>query len=386
MKIDSRKFDRSLPRLSGEEPPIRFVDLKSGYESERDDILAIVDDVFRSGQFVGGDYVAKFEEAAAKAIGVSQVVGVNSGTDALVLGMAALGIGPGDEVITPANSFLASTGAIIQIGATPVFADVLPDQNIDPDAVTNAITSRTKAVMPVHLTGRMADVASLCEIVSEHGLLMVEDAAQSMGSAHKGRQAGSFGDIGCFSAHPVKNLGAAGDAGFIATNDDDLADQLRSTRRHGLVDRDTARSWGVVSRLDNLQAAFLHYRLAKLPAKIKQRRRNAALYRNFLDRDLVFNAPCRDDDFNTFHTFVVQVDQREPLRRHLLQQGISTAVHYPIPIHLQPCALDLGRKQGDLPATELQAQKILSLPVHEFLGEADIQRISNEINRFFSTS
>jgi dTDP-4-amino-4,6-dideoxygalactose transaminase len=371
---------------SNKRAPIPFVDLHSSYADERDEIIAIVDEIFGSGQFLATKHVARFEAAAASAIGVSQVVAVDSGTDSLVLGMGGLGIGPGDEVITPPNSFLASTGAIIQIGATPVFADVLPDQNIDPDAVLQAITPRTKAIMIVHLSGRMADVARLSQIAEDHGLWLIEDAAQAMGSAHQGQMAGSFGHIGCFSAHPVKNLGAAGDGGFIATNDAAMAEQIRFTRRHGLADRDTAPSWGVVSRMDELQAAVLCYRLTKLAAKIERRRDNAAIYRASLDPSLVFHETCQDGDFNTFHTFVIQVDRRDQLRQHLGDQGISTAIHYPVPIHLQPCARDLGWQAGDVPVVEAQAGRILSLPIHEFVTESDIKFVADTVNGFLSGS
>ena len=364
--------------------PVPYVDLQSSYKDERDDIIAIVDDIFGSGQFLGNKHVAKFEADAATALDVAQVVAVDSGTDALVLGMGALGIGPGDEVITPPNSFLASTGAIIQIGAIPVFADVLPDQNIDPDAVLKAVTTRTKAIMAVHLSGRMAEMDRLSEIAEEHGVLLIEDAAQAMGSSQNGRKAGSFGQIGCFSTPPVKNLGAAGDGGFIATNDVEMAEQIRFTRRHGLIDRDTAPTWGIVSRMDELQAAILSLRLTTLSGKIERRRANAALYRDCLDPDHVFHAPCRDGDYNTFHTFVVQVAERDKLRQYLSDHDVSTAIHYPVPIHLQPCARDLGWGLGDVPVVEAQAGRILSLPVHEHLSENDIKFVADTVNHFLS--
>ena len=364
--------------------PVPYVDLQSSYKDERDDIIAIVDDIFGSGQFLGNKHVAKFEADAATALDVAQVVAVDSGTDALVFGMGALGIGPGDEVITPPNSFLASTGAIIQIGAIPVFADVLPDQNIDPDAVLKAVTTRTKAIMAVHLSGRMAEMDRLSEIAEEHGVLLIEDAAQAMGSSQNGRKAGSFGQIGCFSTHPVKNLGAAGDGGFIATNDVEMAEQIRFTRRHGLIDRDTAPTWGIVSRMDELQAAILSLRLTTLSGKIERRRANAALYRDCLDPDHVFHAPCRDGDYNTFHTFVVQVAERDKLRQYLSDHDVSTAIHYPVPIHLQPCARDLGWGLGDVPVVEAQAGRILSLPVHEHLSENDIKFVADTVNHFLS--
>jgi dTDP-4-amino-4,6-dideoxygalactose transaminase len=292
-------------------------------------------------------------------------------------------IGPGDEVITPPNSFVASTSAIVQVGARPVFADVRADQNIDPDAVEAAITSRTRAIMPVHLTGRIADMAALSEIGGRHGIAIIEDAAQAMGSKHDGLAAGSLGDIGCFSAHPVKNLNAAGDAGFLTLNDDKLAERLKRLRHHGMSDRDTVVEWGMVSRMDNLQAAILCMRLPKLDAVVAKRRRNAALYRKHLNSGHVFHPPCRTEEFNSFHTFVIQCEARDELQSHLSARGIATAIHYPIPIHLQPAARSLGYREGDLPVAERQARTILSLPVHQYLAIDDVVRVAEAVNDFF---
>ena len=235
---------------------VPYVNLPAQFEEEREHIHACVDEVFTKSDFVGGGAIAVLEGELARFIGVEHVVALNSGTDALILGMKALGIGPGDEVITPPNSFVSSTAAIAAIGATPVFADVLPDQNIDPCGVERAITQLTRAIMPVHLTGRMADMDAIREIVERHELLVVEDAAQSIGSIRDGRMSGAAGDIGCFSAHPPKNLSAAGDAGFVATDDEVVAARIRRLANNGLADRNTVAEWGTVSRLDTLQAAI----------------------------------------------------------------------------------------------------------------------------------
>ena len=363
---------------------IPFVDLATQYEQEREEILSRVDQVFRSGQFVGGEFVERFEAAAARYIGVPQVVGVNSGTDALELGLWALGIGPGVEVITPPNSYIASTAAIRRVGATPVFADVGPDQNIDPSAIEAAITSRTAAIMVVHLTGRMCDMAAIMRLADQHGLAVIEDAAQAMGSTFNDQRAGSFGAIGCFSAHPVKNLNAAGDAGFVATRDVALANRLRNLRRHGLENRDRSAEWGTVSRLDNLQAAILELRLGKLDGVIEARRRHADVYRDSLNASDVFRTPDDSRAFNSFHTYVVQTDQRDALQAHLAQEGVGSAVHYPVPIHLQPAARDLGYKVGAFPETESQAKRILSLPVHQHLDVEAIAYVGACVDSFFS--
>jgi dTDP-4-amino-4,6-dideoxygalactose transaminase len=311
-------------------------------------------------------------------------VTLNSGTDALILAMRALNIGPGDEVITPPNSFVASTAAIVAVGASPVFADVLPDQNIDPAAVEAAVTPRTKAIMPVHLTGRMADMNPLMAIADKHALAVIEDSAQAVGSTYDGRMSGTIGTFGCFSAHPLKNLNAAGDAGFLVTADAELAARIRRLRNHGLINRSDVQEWGIVSRLDTLQADVLRIRLRNLPSVIERRRRNAAQYRAELAGLPLFIPPCRNIEFNTFHTFVVQTDRRNDFQKYLADKGIETAIHYPVPIHLQPAAAHLGLGRGAFPVTERQADQILTLPINQFLSAADISYICATAREYFA--
>jgi len=361
---------------------VPYVDLAAQYAEERDVLLPLLDRVLGSGQWVGGARVEAFESAAARYLGAKHVVGVASGTDALILGLRALGIAAGDEVITPPNSFVASTAAILFAGAKPVFADVLPDQNIDPAAIEAAITPRTRAIMPVHLTGRMAKMDGIMAIAGRQGLAVIEDAAQSIGSRLNGRHAGTFGNVGAFSAHPLKNLNAMGDAGFLATDDAALAGKLRLLRNNGLADRNTVVEWGVVSRLDTVQATILEHRLRSLDQVIAARRRNVAHYRDRLDRRRIFMPPCRNEEFNTFHTFVIQTDERDALRAHLADRGVGTAIHYPIPIHLQPAAEGLGYAAGDFPVTERQAGRILSLPIHQFLSRHDIEYVADVVTEF----
>ncbi len=369
-------------------PPVQrrvpYVNFPAQYALEKDAIHACVERVFSKGIFIGGEEVELLEQEIAALLGVRHVIALNSGTDALILALRGFGIGPGDEVITPPNSFVASTAAIIATGAIPVFADVKPDQNIDPAAVARAITPRTKAIMPVHLTGRVAEMDTIMEIAGEHCLKVIEDAAQAFGSRYQGKMSGALGHAGCFSAHPLKNLNAAGDGGFVTTDDDSLAEYVRLTRNHGLKDRDTVVCWGTVSRLDTLQAAFLRTRLGTLDSVSAARRANADLYRKLLPADAVYFPPCLQAEFNTFHTFVVQLDDREALRTHLITQGIETAIHYPIPIHLQPVAAELGHKPGAFPNTEMQAKRILSLPVHQFLQPDDIRYVADTIREFYA--
>lgn len=363
---------------------VPYVNFPAQFAEEKADLMAIVEQVMSKGMFIGGPETEALESELAAFCGKQFTVALNSGTDALILGMKALRIGPGDEVITPPNSFVASTAAIVATGATPVFADVCDDQNIDPVAVEAAITPRTKAIMPVHLTGRVADMTPLTKSAREHGLLMIEDAAQSIGAMYDGKPSGSFGDIGCFSAHPLKNLNAAGDAGFVVTDDAAVADRLQLMRNHGLVDRNTVVEWGTVSRIDVLQAAILRYRLTRLNHIIRARRANAELYRAGLKGLPVFIPPCRPKEFNTFHVFVVQVDQRDALAAHMKERGIETGVHYPVPIHLQPAAAELGYKAGSMPMCEGQAERILSLPINQYVSEEDIGWITGAIREFYT--
>lgn len=363
---------------------VPYVDFAAQYAAERDDIHQVVSEVFGAGDFVGGPAVAKLEASVADYLGIEHVVALNSGTDALALALRGLGIGWGDEVITPPNSFVASTAAVVQVGATPVFADVLDDQNIDPAKVEAAITERTRAIMPVHLTGRIARLDEIMALAAAHDLKVVEDAAQAFGSRLDGRLAGTIGDVGCFSTHPLKNLNAAGDGGLLVTDDGEVAAQVRLWRNHGLKDRNTVAEWGSVSRMDGLQAALLTMRLGKLGQVIDKRRALAARYRDRLDPAHVFIPEDGNDNFATYHTFVVQVDRRDELQAHLAANGIGSAIHYPVPIHLQPAARELGHAAGDFPATERQAGRILSLPIHQFLTEADVDHVCDTIHRFFA--
>jgi len=362
---------------------VPYVNFQAQYAAEKEDILAIIDGVFSRGHFVGGEEIAVVERRLAELCGVAHCVALNSGTDALTFALHALGVGPGDEVITPPNSFFASTAVIAHLGARPLFVDVRADQNIDPDRIEAAITAKTKAIMPVHLTGRVCDMTPIMEIADRHGLAVVEDAAQAIASRYNGRPSGSFGAFGCFSAHPLKNLNAAGDAGFLTTDDENSAERLRRLRNHGLVGRDTVAEWGYVSRMDTLQAAILLMRLDKLEQVTTRRRHNAALYRSLLDPGHVFAPPCRDIEFNTFHTFVVQVDRRDDLRAYLSERGIGSGIHYPSPLHLQPPARALGYKPVDFPVAEAQAGRIVSLPVHQFLDDDDVAYVAETINAFF---
>ena len=362
---------------------IPYVNLGAQWKEDRPELLSIIDKVLGSGQYIGGDEVDKFEKNVAGLCQVKYAIALNSGSDALTLSLHLLGVGRGDEVITPPNSFIASTAAIVHLGAKPVFVDILKDQNIDPNKIESAITNKTKVIMPVHLTGRICDMNSIMNIAEKHGLLVVEDAAQAIGSKYKDKPSGSFGCVGCFSTHPLKNLNACGDGGFIATNDKEIYSRAKALRNHGMIDRNNVNYFGYVSRMDNLQAAILNYRLKKLDKIIEVRRINAQAYIDGLNTAEVFIPEERGHEFITYQTFVVQVKKRNELKGFLSKQGIETAIHYPTPLHLQPAAIELAYKLGDFPIAEKQAEMILTLPVNQNLNQSAIARIISAINEFY---
>lgn len=363
---------------------IPYVDLKNQWKEERDDLLPIIDRLLESGKYVGGEEIELFEHSVAKLCQTRYAVALNSGTDALMFALMLSGIKKGDEVITPPNSFIASTASIVHVGAKPVFVDVLTDQNLDPSRIEDAITSNTKAIMPVHLTGRVCDMDSILDIANKYNLIVIEDAAQAIGSKYKDKLSGSMGDIGCFSTHPLKNLNACGDGGFLTTNNTELYHQLKSLRNQGMVDRDIVNSFGSVSRMDNIQAAILNFRLDKLDEVIFKRRENAQAYIQGLDRNKIFIPDEKDYEFNTYHTFVIQTEHRNELKDFLSKNGIGTAIHYPIPIHLQPASRKLGFKKGDFPITEKQSKEILTLPINQSLTRSNLDMIISKINEFLS--
>jgi len=358
---------------------IPYVNLGAQFAEEKAELMPRIEAVLASGMHVGGPEIEALERETAAYVGTRHAVALNSGTDALIFAMVAVGIGPGDEVITPPNSFVASTAAIVRAGGTPVFADVGWDGLIDPEAVAAAVTPRTAAIMPVHLWGGVCDMDPLWKIAERHGLAIIEDAAQAMGTRHRNRRAGALGTVGCFSAHPLKIFNALGDAGFITTDSDDIAARVRLLRNHGLVDRDTVAEFATVSRLDTLQAVVLRFRLGKLDANIERRRANADLY-----RDLLADAPIRlpqekPYEFHTCVNFVSQCDRRDELQKHLTAKGVQTVVHYNTPIHLQPAAESLGCRQGQFPVTERLCETILALPANQTLTRDDIGFVSAEI-------
>jgi dTDP-4-amino-4,6-dideoxygalactose transaminase len=362
---------------------VPFIDLGRQYAKLRDDIHACVDKVMSSGQHIMGPELEAFESEVAAFCGSKHAIGVANGSDALWLSMKALDIGPGDEVITAPNSFIASAWSIVAAGATPRFSDVDETFNLDPEKLAQAITPRTRAIMPVHLTGRVADMAPILDIAARRGLHVIEDAAQAIGAERNGKAAGSFGIAAGFSLHPLKNLAAYGDGGLIVTSDDALAGKLRLLRNHGLKSRDESTLWGFNSRLDPLQAAILRIKLRHLKAWNESNRAMAERYHQAL-RSLVTVPDCGPDELPIYHRYVIQTDRRDELQTFLADRGIDTKVNYPIPIHLQPVAAELGYKKGAFPVAEQLAQRILSLPLYPELEYDEQTRVIDGITAFYS--
>ena len=361
---------------------IPYVDLQAQWRAEKKELLPRISNILSKGQYVIGQEIDKFENNITKISKTKYAVALNSGTDALTLGLKLIGVKKGDEVITPPNSFISSTTSIAHVGAKPVFADVLKDQNIDPRQIEKKITNKTKAIMPVHLTGRVCEMNPIQKISKKYNIPIIEDAAQSIGSRYFNKQSGSFGEVGCFSAHPLKNLNACGDAGFLVTNNLEIYKKARILRNHGLENRNKVNHFGFISRMDIIQAAVLNFRLKKLNSTIKKRRANADFYFKNLDREFYFLNDEKEYQFNTYHTFVVQTPKRDKLIEFLKKNNIGTAIHYPIPIHLQPASKYLGFKKGAFPETEKQSKKIITIPIHQNLSMSNLKKIVHLMNKF----
>ena len=359
-----------------------YINLNQQWNAEKKKLLPIISKVLSRGVYVGGSEISKFERRVSKICGKKYAVALNSGTDALTLSLFLLNIKKGDEVITPPNSFISSTTSIHHVGAKPVFVDVLNDQNIDPKLIEKAITKKTKAIMPVHLTGRVCQMDKILSISKKYKIPIIEDAAQSIGSKFMKKPSGSFGEINCFSVHPLKNLNACGDGGFLVTNNKKIYNSALKMRNHGLEDRNIVKSFGFISRMDNLQAAILNFRLSNLKNVIKKRRQNANYYIQNINRDFYLLPFEKKNEFNTYHTFVIQTKFRNKLKNYLEKKGIGTAIHYPIPIHFQPAAKYLRYKKGHFPKAEKQAKEILTLPIHQNLKTKDLQKVVNCLNKF----
>jgi dTDP-4-amino-4,6-dideoxygalactose transaminase len=367
------------------QPRVPFVDLAAQHAAIRLETVSAATSVIDAGEFILGREVERFEEEFARYCGCEHGVGVDSGTSALEMALRAYGIGAGDEVIVPANSFIATALAISCTGATPVLVDVDPaTYTLDATRLQAAITSRTKAIIPVHLYGQPADMDRILDVARTRELVVIEDACQAHGARYRKQRVGALGHAAAFSFYPSKNLGACGDGGIVVTNDEDTAASLRMLRNYGQQKKYYHVVRGYNRRLDNLQAALLRVKLKYLDRWNDDRRCRAELYTRLLG-DVVLTPTAADYSEHVWHLYVIQVEDRDGLQAHLGEQGIVTAIHYPTPIHLQPAYRDLGYEQGDFPVTERAAGQLLSLPMYPELPLTAVETVAGAVRAFVST-
>ncbi len=362
---------------------VPFFDLTRQYASIRDDVDRAMAGVLESQRFILGPVVERCEEAVARYAGARCGVGVSSGTDALLVALMAENVGPGDEVITTPYTFFATAEAIVRTGATPIFADVDPvTLNIDPNDVAERVGPRTRAIVPVHLFGQMADMTAIMEIAAAAEVAVIEDAAQAIGARRDGGSAGAVGRYGCFSFFPTKNLGAYGDGGLVTTNDRDRALKIRSLRVHGESAQYRHETVGGNFRLDALQAAVVHAKLDRLDAWTEARRENAARYDRLLGDAADaggLSLPRSVVDRHVFNQYVVRVARRDRVRARLGRAGVGTSIYYPLPLHLQPCFGSLGYRAGDLPESERASREALALPVFPELAPDEVEYVAQAL-------
>ncbi len=347
-------------------------------------IFKELEKVIIDGDFTLGEEVDKLEDEFSELHHTSNSIAVGSGTDAIMLSLKACGIEKGDEVITTPFTFFATIGAIVTAGGKPVFVDVDEDMNINPEKIEEKITKETKAIVPVHWTGRPCDMTKIDEIAERNGLSVVCDACHAINAKYKEKTAGELGDLACFSFHPLKNLNIWGDGGIITTNDENLANKIRLLRNHGLVDRNKCELFGYNSRLDTIQAVVARHMMNKIDHITQSRISNS----NYLDKELrnvdEITIPKRDCSIKeVFHLYMITCEKRDLLQKYLISRDIDAKIHYPIPMHLQPAAKSLGYKLGDFPRTENFAKTIISLPVHEFIGKEELDKIIREVKTFY---
>ena len=366
---------------------VPLLDLKGQYQALKPELDAAVQRVIESQYFINGPEVAGLEEDVAAYCGASHCIGVSSGSDALIVALMALNIGPGDEVITTPYTFFATVGAIRRLGATPVFVDIDPvTYNIQAEAVAGQITERTRAIIPVHLYGQCADMDPILQVAEEHGIAVIEDAAQAIGSEYNGRRAGSMGTIGCFSFFPSKNLGAFGDGGAVTTNDAELAGRIKIFRNHGAQPKYFHKFVGGNFRLDAIHAAVLRVKLKHLDVWTAARQRNAAFYdAAFAKLALpgeVLTTPTVVQSRHIFNQYILRTDRRDELMQHLKSNNIGCEVYYPLSLHEQECFSDLGYGQGDFPESEAAAASTLAIPIYPELTDVQKQTVVNAIAAF----
>ena len=362
---------------------VAMLDLRGEYKLFREEIHAAVEQVLESQQFIGGPAVAELEDAIRVRYGVGHAVAISNGTDALLCALMALGIGHSDEVIVPSFTFFATAGAVWRVGAKPVFVDIDPRTfNLDPERVSQAVTPRTRAIIPVHLFGQCADMDSIHATAKRHGLKVIEDAAQAIGATYNGRFAGKLGDVACLSFYPTKNLGGFGEGGMILTDDGELATVVRQLRNHGESQRYHHDRVGGNFRLDTMKAAILLVKLRHLDEFTRLRQHNAALYNELLNGSSVTIPYVADGRQAVYHQYSILCDRRDALIAFLRERGVATGVYYPVGLHLQRCFASLGYGTGSLPITEQTCSRIVSIPCHPMLTDDDVRYVATCIREF----
>jgi dTDP-4-amino-4,6-dideoxygalactose transaminase len=358
-----------------------FIDLKAQYSNIKDEVLRCINDILESSHYILGENVKKFEDDIKSYLGVSEAIGVASGTDALHLALKALDITHGDEVITTPFTFFATVEAILYVGAKPVFVDIDENTyNIDPDKIEEKITPRTKAIIPVHIFGCPADMIKINEIAQKYGLKIIEDAAQAFGAKIGDKKIGTFGDIACFSFYPSKNLGCFGDGGMVVTNNPEIADKIRILRNHGSPGRYVHETVGLNSRLDEIQAGVLRIKLKHIDEYNSLRRKKANIYTKFLS-DKVITPKEVENTYHVYHLYSIRSESRDKIKEILAKQGFPSVVYYPIPMHLQKAIANLGFKKGDFPIAEKVSREILALPIYPEIPDEEVFEISQIIIR-----
>ncbi len=360
---------------------IPILDSKRQYAKIGKEIEKEVIEVLASGQYILGKHNKAFQSEFAEFVGTKYSVGLNSGTDALHLALRALNIGRGDEVITTAFTFVATASAIGLAGATPVFVDINPDTfNIDPDKIEAAITSKTKAIIPVHLYGQPAEMDKIMDIAKHHNLKVVEDCCQAIGAEYNGQKVGSFGDFGCFSFYPTKNLGGMGDGGMITCNDENLYNRVIALRNHGGAIRYYHDELGVNSRLDEIQAAILRVKMPYINEWNEKRRENAYRYNEMFSKYPEILTPKEaDNSYCVYHQYTIRIENRDEVHKLLQEKGIGAMIYYPVPLHLQKLHKELGYKEGDLPLTEKDTKLVMSLPMFPEITPEEQQTVVNTV-------
>lgn len=364
---------------------VPLLDLKAQYTGIKEEVMGAIERVCESQMLCLGPAVEDFERKLAEYCGCEHAIGVSSGTDALLISLMVLEVGAGEEVITTPFTFFATAGAIARVGATPVFVDIDEQSyNIDPGLIEEKITERTRAIMPVHLFGQVTQMKPIMEIAERHKLAVVEDAAQAIGATQDGVKCGNFGDLACFSFYPTKNLGAFGDGGLVTTNQESLATRVKLLRTHGEDPRYFYRVIGGNFRLDAIQGAVLSVKLKYVEKWNERRRQNAAIYDRIFADSAVKGPKIDTNNVSTYHQYTVRVPKRNQLQKYLAEKGVSTAVFYPKPLHLQDCFSELGYKKGDLPVAERLCGEVLSLPIYPELKQEQVEYVANTVLRFYS--